>query len=114
MICNHNMQEKVTGGEVACPASGSCETILSSGYATVLGIPLSLIGDSYNALEQHPVHGLKHLMPEVFKALSHRCQFACLIDKANLLKMGECGEYDIITSSAPCLHPKAQTCCGTD
>ena len=29
---------------MACPASGSCETILSSGYATVLGIPLSLIG----------------------------------------------------------------------
>lgn len=36
--------EKITGGEVACPASGSCETILSSGYATVLGIPLSLLG----------------------------------------------------------------------
>lgn len=40
------VQEKLTGGEVACPASGSCETILSSGYATVLGIPLSLIGKS--------------------------------------------------------------------
>ena len=32
------------GGNVACPASGSCETILSSGYASVFGIPLSLFG----------------------------------------------------------------------
>jgi len=38
------VQVKITGGEVACPASGSCDTILSSGYATVLGIPLSLLG----------------------------------------------------------------------
>lgn len=31
---------------MTCPASGSCETILSSGYASIFGVPLSLFGTS--------------------------------------------------------------------
>lgn len=38
-------QERLSGGSVVCPASGSCETILSSEYASIFGIPLSLLGE---------------------------------------------------------------------
>ncbi|HEY9845319.1 MAG TPA: vitamin K epoxide reductase family protein, partial [Candidatus Caenarcaniphilales bacterium] len=34
---------KLTGGSAACPTSG-CEQVLSSPYATVLGLPLTLFG----------------------------------------------------------------------
>ena len=55
------------GGNVACPASGSCETILSSGYASVFGIPLSLFGklsQDRSASQQSP-HVLCIMFPRV-------------------------------------------------
>ena len=39
------LQNKLTGGAVACPVSGSCESVLNSDYATVFGVPLSLLGE---------------------------------------------------------------------
>ena len=35
--------QKLTGGEVACPVGG-CQTALNSGYAELVGIPLSAFG----------------------------------------------------------------------
>eukprot|EP00884_Botryococcus_braunii_P010965 jgi/Botrbrau1/19870/Bobra.0856s0002.2 len=35
---------KLTASSVVCPAFGSCDTVLSSSYAEVFGIPLSLFG----------------------------------------------------------------------
>ena len=37
-------QSKLLAAPVACPAGGSCETVLSSGYAELFGIPLSAFG----------------------------------------------------------------------
>lgn len=36
-------QAKLAGSSVACPLSG-CDTVLSSGYAQLFGVPLSLLG----------------------------------------------------------------------
>ena len=36
--------QKVTGAPVVCLASGGCGSVLNSDYATVFGIPLSLLG----------------------------------------------------------------------
>ncbi|KAK9842089.1 hypothetical protein WJX81_007917 [Elliptochloris bilobata] len=35
---------KLLNTQVVCPASGSCDTVLTSGYAEVFGVPLSLFG----------------------------------------------------------------------
>ncbi|KAK9866282.1 hypothetical protein WJX84_002175 [Apatococcus fuscideae] len=35
---------KLTEGGVVCPLGGGCSTVLSSDYATVFGIPLTLVG----------------------------------------------------------------------
>jgi len=37
-------QSKLLNTQVVCPASGSCDTVLTSGYADVFGVPLSLFG----------------------------------------------------------------------
>ena len=49
MIClqltrRHALQSKVLSAPVSCPTSGSCDTVLSSGYASVVGVPLPLLG----------------------------------------------------------------------
>ena len=38
------MQSKLLNAPVACPLSGGCDTVLSSGYAELFGIPLSAFG----------------------------------------------------------------------
>ncbi|EIE25168.1 VKOR-domain-containing protein [Coccomyxa subellipsoidea C-169] len=35
---------KLLSAPVSCPTSGSCDTVLSSGYASVFGVPLPLLG----------------------------------------------------------------------
>ncbi|CAK0783785.1 hypothetical protein CVIRNUC_006985 [Coccomyxa viridis] len=35
---------KLLSAPVSCPTSGSCDTVLSSGYASVVGVPLPLLG----------------------------------------------------------------------
>ncbi len=37
-------QSKLLNTQVVCPASGTCDTVLTSGYADVFGVPLSLFG----------------------------------------------------------------------
>lgn len=39
------LQSKLLAAPVACPLSGSCDTVLSSGYAELFGIPLSAFGE---------------------------------------------------------------------
>ena len=36
--------ERVTGGTLVCPVGGGCETVQSSAYATMLGVPVAFIG----------------------------------------------------------------------
>jgi uncharacterized membrane protein len=36
--------ERVTGGPLACPLGGGCETVQSSSYAVLLGVPVAFIG----------------------------------------------------------------------
>jgi uncharacterized membrane protein len=36
--------ERVTGGSITCPIGGGCETVQSSSYALLLGIPVAFIG----------------------------------------------------------------------
>src|SRR4051812_5343946 len=36
--------ERITGGPIACPIGGGCETVQSSAYALLLGIPVAFIG----------------------------------------------------------------------
>ena len=36
--------ERITGGPIACPAGGGCETVQSSAYALLFGIPVAFIG----------------------------------------------------------------------
>ena len=36
--------ERVTGGPIACPIGGGCETVQSSVYALLFGIPVAFIG----------------------------------------------------------------------
>ena len=38
------LQARFFNAPVLCPSTGSCETVLSSDYATVFGLPLSLLG----------------------------------------------------------------------
>jgi len=42
--------ERVTGGPLACPLGGGCETVQSSSYATSFGIPVAFIGVAGYAL----------------------------------------------------------------
>ena len=39
----HNLQVKLTGASLTCPMSG-CESVLSSSYSELFGVPLSLFG----------------------------------------------------------------------
>jgi len=39
------VQSKLLAAPVACPLSGSCDTVLSSGYAELFGVPLSAFGE---------------------------------------------------------------------
>ena len=36
--------ERVTGGPIACPVGGGCETVQSSSYALLFGVPVAFIG----------------------------------------------------------------------
>jgi uncharacterized membrane protein len=36
--------ERIIGGPIACPVGGGCETVQSSVYAVLLGIPVAFIG----------------------------------------------------------------------
>jgi uncharacterized membrane protein len=36
--------ERVTGGPIACPVGGGCETVQSSAYALLFGVPVAFIG----------------------------------------------------------------------
>ena len=36
--------ERVTGGPIACPIGGGCETVQSSPYALLFGVPVAFIG----------------------------------------------------------------------
>src|SRR5262245_20906320 len=36
--------ERITGGALACPVGGGCETVQSSPYALFLGVPVAYIG----------------------------------------------------------------------
>src|SRR5436853_3362660 len=36
--------ERVIGGPIACPVGGGCETVQSSAYALLFGIPVAFIG----------------------------------------------------------------------
>jgi uncharacterized membrane protein len=36
--------ERIIGGPIACPVGGGCETVQSSAYAVILGIPVAFIG----------------------------------------------------------------------
>jgi uncharacterized membrane protein len=38
--------ERVTGGPIACPVGGGCETVQSSAYALLFGVPVAFIGVS--------------------------------------------------------------------
>ena len=43
-ICMCPAQSKLLNAPVTCPTSGSCDTVLNSGYASVFGLPLPLLG----------------------------------------------------------------------
>lgn len=36
--------ERVSGGDLICPVGGGCETVQSSAYSTLFGIPVAFIG----------------------------------------------------------------------
>ena len=36
--------ERVTGGPIACPIGGGCETVQGSAYALLFGVPVAFIG----------------------------------------------------------------------
>ena len=36
--------ERVSGGPIACPVGGGCETVQSSAYALLFGVPVAFIG----------------------------------------------------------------------
>jgi uncharacterized membrane protein len=36
--------ERLTGGTLVCPVGGGCETVQSSTYSTMLGVPVAFIG----------------------------------------------------------------------
>lgn len=56
---------KLLAAPVACPLSGSCDTVLSSGYAELFGIPLSAFGlAAYSAVATLAFTGLQGLLPE--------------------------------------------------
>jgi hypothetical protein len=40
----HALQLKLLSAPVSCPTSGGCDTVLSSGYASVVGVPLPFLG----------------------------------------------------------------------
>jgi len=42
--------ERLTGGPLACPIGGGCETVQSSVYAVLLGVPVAYIGVAGYAL----------------------------------------------------------------
>lgn len=42
--------ERVTGGPIACPLGGGCETVQSSAYALLFGVPVAFIGVAGYAL----------------------------------------------------------------
>ena len=42
--CMCHAQSKLLNAPVTCPTSGSCDTVLNSGYASVFGLPLPLLG----------------------------------------------------------------------
>jgi hypothetical protein len=49
VMCLHLcLQSKLLAAPVACPLSGSCDTVLSSGYAELFGVPLSAFGASWH------------------------------------------------------------------
>ena len=49
---------KLSGAPVVCLASGGCGSVLNSEYATIFGIPLSLLGlGSYSAVSALAVKG---------------------------------------------------------
>src|SRR5215207_6890990 len=42
--------ERITGGPIACPVGGGCETVQSSVYALMFGVPVAFIGVAGYAL----------------------------------------------------------------
>jgi uncharacterized membrane protein len=42
--------ERITGGPIACPVGGGCETVQSSVYALLFGVPVAFIGVAGYAL----------------------------------------------------------------
>src|SRR5690242_18223954 len=36
--------ERITGGTIVCPVGGGCETVQSSAYAILFGVPVAYIG----------------------------------------------------------------------
>jgi len=42
--------ERVTGGPIACPVGGGCETVQSSAYALLFGVPVAYVGVAGYAL----------------------------------------------------------------
>jgi uncharacterized membrane protein len=42
--------ERLTGGPLACPIGGGCETVQSSSYALLFGVPVAFIGAAGYAL----------------------------------------------------------------
>ncbi len=50
---------KLSGAPVVCLASGGCGSVLNSEYATVFGIPLSLLGlGAYSAVAALSIRGI--------------------------------------------------------
>jgi uncharacterized membrane protein len=55
---------KLLAAPVACPLSGSCDTVLSSGYAELFGVPLSAFGlAAYSAAALTAFLGLREAVP---------------------------------------------------
>ena len=40
------VQSKLLNAPITCPTSGSCDAVLNSGYASVFGLPLPLLGEA--------------------------------------------------------------------
>lgn len=76
---------KLLAAPVACPLSGSCDTVLSSGYAELFGIPLSAFGlAAYSAAAFFAFLGLE-------STLSHRAARLALLGTSTVL--ASCSSY---------------------
>ena len=53
LSCLAWVQSKLLSAPVSCPTSGSCDTVLSSGYASVFSVPLPLLGSNPVKFHHH-------------------------------------------------------------